>query len=40
MKDAPEINTVRSTHRIDVSALEAYLHSQSAEFSGSPKVLL
>ena len=40
MKDATEITTVRSAHRIDESALEAYLHSQSAEFSGSPKVLL
>ena len=38
MKDAPEITPVRSAHRIDESALEAYLHSQSAEFSGSLKV--
>ena len=35
MKDAPEVTPVRSAHRIDESALEAYLHSQSAEFSGS-----
>ena len=40
MKYAPEITPVRSAHRIDESALEAYLHSLSAEFSGSPKVLL
>ena len=38
MKDAPEITPVRSAHHIDESALEAYLHSQSAEFSGSLKV--
>ena len=38
MKDAPEITPVRSAHRLDESALEAYLHSQSAEFSGSLKV--
>ena len=38
MEDAPEITPVRSAHRIDESALEAYLHSQSAEFSGSLKV--
>ena len=40
MKDATEITTVRSSHRIDEFALEAYLHSLSAEFSGSPKILL
>ena len=40
MKDAPEITNVRSEQSIVESALEAYLHSQSAEFSGSPKVLL
>ena len=38
MEDAPEVTPVRSAHRIDESALEAYLHSQSAEFSGSLKV--
>ena len=38
MKDAPEITPVRSAHRLDESALEDYLHSQSAEFSGSLKV--
>ena len=37
MEDAPEVTPVRSAHRIDESALEAYLHSQSAEFSGSLK---
>ena len=37
MKDAPEVTPVRSAHRFDESALEAYLHSQSAEFSGSLK---
>ena len=40
MKDALEITTVRSAHRIDEPDLEAYLHSLSAEFSGSLKVLL
>ena len=40
MKDATEITTVRCAHRIDESALEAYLHSLSSEFSGSPKILL
>ena len=40
MKDATEITTVRSAHRIDESTLEAYLHSPSVEFSDSPKVLL
>ncbi len=35
MKDVPEITPLRSAHRIDESALEAHLHSQSAEFSGS-----
>ena len=40
MKDVPKITTVRSAHRIDESALEAYINSLSAEFSGSPKVLL
>ena len=40
MKDALEITKVRSVYRIDEPALEAYLHSLSAEFSGSPKVLL
>ena len=38
MKNAPEITPVRSAHRLDESALEAYLHSQSVEFSGSLKV--
>ena len=38
MKNAPEITPVRSAHCIDESALEAYLHSQSAEFSGALKV--
>ena len=40
MKNAPEITPVRSAHLIDESALEVYLNSLSAEFSGSPKVLL
>ena len=40
MIDATEITTVQSAHRIDEFALETYLHSLSAEFSGSPKVLL
>ena len=35
MKDAPEVTLVRSAQRFDESALEAYLQSQSAEFSGS-----
>jgi aminoglycoside phosphotransferase (APT) family kinase protein len=38
VKDAPEITPVRSAHRFDESALEAYLHSQRAEFSGPLKV--